>query len=171
MGSLEAAFRKVHRVRIQILPNAGFWRQLRQLETKLRGSGMELRELRDEELPLFDVPGIQLWEVLGGVGKGGVLVRNAKELSSTQAESRLSTGAVVREEELLGNRLHFTKVTGSGPLRGWISVVAGDRTLAQRVPLEALAYGTMRQIEEELAQTSTQSVFLTGAIFLTQRAQ
>eukprot|EP00931_Biecheleriopsis_adriatica_P068774 TRINITY_DN42689_c0_g1_i1.p1 TRINITY_DN42689_c0_g1~~TRINITY_DN42689_c0_g1_i1.p1 ORF type:complete len:366 (-),score=46.26 TRINITY_DN42689_c0_g1_i1:324-1421(-) len=168
--NLEAAFRKVHRVRIQILPNPGFWRQLRQLETKLRGRGAELRELRDGELPLFDMPGIQLWEVVGGVGKGGVLVRDAKELSSMQAENRLSSGAVVREEELLGNRLHFSKVTGFGPQRGWISVVAGDRTLAKRVPLEALAYGTMRQIEEE-AQTSTQSVFFTGTVFLTQHAK
>lgn len=41
---LNAAFEKVHRIRSQIKPNAGFWRQLRELEASLLKKGVELKE-------------------------------------------------------------------------------------------------------------------------------
>lgn len=37
-----------------------------------------------------------IWEVVGGADHGGVLVRSGFELSSELAETRLSTGAVVK---------------------------------------------------------------------------
>jgi len=42
--SLNAAFEKIHRIRTQIKPNAGFWRQLRELEASLLKKGVDLKE-------------------------------------------------------------------------------------------------------------------------------
>eukprot|EP00435_Cladocopium_sp_Y103_P065981 s691_g28.t1 len=47
------------------------------------------------------------WEVIGGAGKGGILVRKGVELTSESLEERLSTGAVIQEISLNGDRLHF----------------------------------------------------------------
>jgi len=64
----------------------------------------------------------QLWEVIGGAGKGGVLVRSGLELESSQLEHRLATGSLVREVNLVGDRLQYAKVRGNGPQTGWLSV-------------------------------------------------
>lgn len=48
--SVEAAFRKIFHVREFIHPNAGFWRQLRDLEAVLVERGATLRDLKDGEL-------------------------------------------------------------------------------------------------------------------------
>eukprot|EP00913_Durusdinium_trenchii_P035877 g33573.t1 len=60
-----------------------------------------------------------IWEVVGGVDKGGILVRAGRELSSPEESSRLSTGALIRQEELQGERLRYTRLQGTGPLTGW----------------------------------------------------
>merc|ERR1719433_752701 len=97
---LEAAFHKVHRDRIIIKPNAGFWQQLRRLEAQLRAQGAELRELYEGELPPFQPNNWkQLWEVTGGQDTGGILVREGRECSSPKVAQRLATGSVVREFE------------------------------------------------------------------------
>uniref|UniRef100_A0A7S4T273 protein-L-isoaspartate(D-aspartate) O-methyltransferase n=1 Tax=Alexandrium monilatum TaxID=311494 RepID=A0A7S4T273_9DINO len=70
-----------------------------------------------------------VWKVVGGAERGGVIVRTGRELSAQQASSRLSTGALVQQRELQGERLHYTRLTGSGPETGWVSVRLGDRDL------------------------------------------
>lgn len=62
-----------------------------------------------------------VWEVVGGGDKGGIIVRTGKETSSEQEAERLSTGALVRQLALEGDRLHYEKVTGTGPATGWVS--------------------------------------------------
>eukprot|EP00408_Alexandrium_pacificum_P018815 CAMPEP_0171196350 /NCGR_PEP_ID=MMETSP0790-20130122/21858_1 /TAXON_ID=2925 /ORGANISM="Alexandrium catenella, Strain OF101" /LENGTH=70 /DNA_ID=CAMNT_0011661573 /DNA_START=78 /DNA_END=286 /DNA_ORIENTATION=+ len=64
----------------------------------------------------------QLWEIVGGADKGGILVREGESTGSAQTPERLSTGALVEELELKGERLHFKRITGTGPEEGWISI-------------------------------------------------
>lgn len=73
----------------------------------------------------------RVWEVVGGVDKGGVLVRDGKDLSSLQLQTRLSTGATVEEIDLVEGRLHFRRVAGSGPTEGWISVSVSGKPLVK----------------------------------------
>lgn len=69
------------------------------------------------------------WKVVGGEGTGGIIVRKGKELSSEQATSRLAVGSLVREEALVGLRLLYVKMTGSGPEKGWVSLSIKDKSL------------------------------------------
>jgi len=71
----------------------------------------------------------QMWEVIGGTGLGGIIVREGKDLKSTQAADRLSTGALVREESLTDGRLEYTRVTGTGPDKGWVSLKLKEKDL------------------------------------------
>ncbi|OLQ08832.1 Stress-induced-phosphoprotein 1 [Symbiodinium microadriaticum] len=71
----------------------------------------------------------QLWEVVGGVDKGGILVRAGRELASREEDGRLSTGALVRQEELVGERLRYTRLTGTGPSSGWVSLKVKDKPM------------------------------------------
>jgi len=60
---------------------------------------------------------------------GGIIVREGKDLKSTQTADRLSTGAIVREESLIDGRLQYTRVTGTGPDKGWVSLKLKDKDL------------------------------------------
>eukprot|EP00811_Abedinium_folium_P012159 NODE_2126_length_2287_cov_7.325926.p1 GENE.NODE_2126_length_2287_cov_7.325926~~NODE_2126_length_2287_cov_7.325926.p1 ORF type:complete len:616 (+),score=139.73 NODE_2126_length_2287_cov_7.325926:155-1849(+) len=62
------------------------------------------------------------WEVVGGVGKGGIIVRKGLQTSSPQCDTRLSTGATLQELELVGERLCYELLTGTGPPTGWVSL-------------------------------------------------
>lgn len=73
-----------------------------------------------------------LWEVISGMSRGGIIVRVGREISSERMDQRLSQGAVVRQEELVGERLRFTKLEGAGPVSGWVSVRLQDRDLVRR---------------------------------------
>jgi len=83
------------------------------------------------------------WEVIGGSENGGILVRQGKELKSPQVDGRLATGALVEQLQLVGERLQFELVRGSGPKQGWVSLkVAGKELLA---PIfEAIGSGNVR---------------------------
>ena len=50
-----------------------------------------------------------------------------------QATSRLSTGAIIEELELVGERLRFRRLSGTGPDEGWISISLKDKVLACRL--------------------------------------
>jgi len=75
----------------------------------------------------------QLWKVIGGVAKGGVLVRSGKELASNEEADRLSTGSIVKELALEEERLQYEKVSGNGPPKGWVSIRTAERDLLVRV--------------------------------------
>lgn len=77
------------------------------------------------------------WEVVGGVDKGGILVREGQALGSSASAQRLSTGAEVEELEIIGDRLHYQLVSGTGPTDGWVSIkVSGKDLLALRPEVE-----------------------------------
>mmetsp|Transcript_36320 Transcript_36320/g.84493 ORF Transcript_36320/g.84493 Transcript_36320/m.84493 type:complete len:388 (+) Transcript_36320:137-1300(+) len=81
-----------------------------------------------------------LWEVIGGADKGGILVREGLGLNSPAARDRLSTGASLEELELVGERLHYRLVdgSGSGPGEGWVSIkVSGKELVAPKEEVES----------------------------------
>lgn len=81
-------------------------------------------------------PRLQRWVVVGGVDKGGIVVREGREFTSEQLPERLSTGAIIEEEELQDNRLRFSRISGAGPDRGWITIHLKERDLVTRVNAE-----------------------------------
>lgn len=70
-----------------------------------------------------------LWDVVGGADKGGIMVREGRDLKSPPLDGRLATGAIVEELQLLGERLHYKIVRGSGPDEGWVSLKLGLKEL------------------------------------------
>lgn len=90
------------------------------------------------------------WEVVGGSDKGGILVREGQDLKSEPAGERLSRGAIVEELALVGDRLNYQLITGSGPVTGWVSLKAGGHNLvvrkgAQAVPAKKAAAKSGKQ--------------------------
>jgi len=97
---------------------------------KLQGEGPETgwvtTSLKDKDL-LVRIR--KIWKVVGGGEKGGVLVREGKDTSSGLSDKRLSTGSLVREIGLEDERLCYDLIRGSGPPRGWVSVLLKDKPL------------------------------------------
>mmetsp|Transcript_19445 Transcript_19445/g.61154 ORF Transcript_19445/g.61154 Transcript_19445/m.61154 type:complete len:735 (-) Transcript_19445:268-2472(-) len=77
--------------------------------------------------------GSQLWQVVGGADKGGIIVRTGKDATSEICGDRLSTGAVVEEVSLDGERLCFRRLAGIGPSEGWVSTRLPQKELMQRL--------------------------------------
>jgi len=71
----------------------------------------------------------QMWEIVGGTDKGGILVREGADLKSKEADTRVSTGALVEEKELIGQRLHYKLCEGTGPQEGWVSLSLKEKPL------------------------------------------
>mmetsp|Transcript_10000 Transcript_10000/g.24933 ORF Transcript_10000/g.24933 Transcript_10000/m.24933 type:complete len:402 (-) Transcript_10000:46-1251(-) len=71
----------------------------------------------------------QQWEVVGGSDKGGILVREGQDLKSPATKDRLSTGALVEQLELKGERLQYKLITGTGPATGWVSLKVTGKDL------------------------------------------
>mmetsp|Transcript_82602 Transcript_82602/g.143336 ORF Transcript_82602/g.143336 Transcript_82602/m.143336 type:complete len:319 (-) Transcript_82602:15-971(-) len=88
------------------------------------------------DLAVPEVPGVTLWKVVGGGDKGGILVRQGLQTSSPQLPDRLSTGAVVEEVELEGERLNYKRLTGTGPEEGWVSLTISGKALVQKARAE-----------------------------------
>lgn len=65
-----------------------------------------------------------------------MIVRVDEELSSTAFSERLTTGSLVAEVELVGDRLLYDRIagTGAGPDSGWVSVRLGFKELL--VPID-----------------------------------
>lgn len=87
----------------------------------------------------------RLWQVVGGADFGGIRAREGQAMSSEFLPDRLATGALVMELELNGERLHYSKIRGDGPVRGWVTVRIPGKELLVRVPHPAE--------EEEEAET------------------
>lgn len=91
-----------------------------------------------------------IWEVIGGADKGGILVREGQALSSKACEERLSTGARVKELQLLGERLRYELVDGLGPQSGWVSVKISGKELLKpaQAPVEEVVLPDFEQLED-----------------------
>mmetsp|Transcript_9535 Transcript_9535/g.22485 ORF Transcript_9535/g.22485 Transcript_9535/m.22485 type:complete len:948 (-) Transcript_9535:75-2918(-) len=86
-----------------------------------------------------------LWQVVGGASKGGIIVRADKDTASQEFADRLITGALVRtlEHDIEAQRLHYEKITGEGPTSGWVSTSFKGKNMLATVAAE--------QVEEVLA--------------------
>lgn len=85
---------------------------------------------------------VVLWEVTGGSDSGGIVVRDGRDLKSATAGKRLAHGCVVKEIALVGDRLNYELVQGSGPNIGWVSVkVKATSLLVRRDPQEEAKAG------------------------------
>jgi len=84
--------------------------------------------------------GGQAWKVVGGADKGGIVVREGQATTSAQLPARLSTGAVIEELGLAGERLHYQLQTGTGPQSGWVSLRLPGKELV--VPIGGPAEGS-----------------------------
>lgn len=69
------------------------------------------------------------WTVVGGADKGGILVREGQDLKSKALDDRLSTGATIEEIELIGERLHYKLLEGTGPAEGWVGLSVSGKVL------------------------------------------
>lgn len=78
-----------------------------------------------------------LWQVVGGVDAGGILVRQGAGLKSEAEPMRLATGAIVRQVSSSKERLLYSIVTGSGPARGWVSLRVSGKELLRPFSDEA----------------------------------
>ncbi|CAE7200181.1 Olah [Symbiodinium natans] len=91
------------------------------------------------------------WEVTGGADKGGILVREGQALTSKACDDRLSTGASVKELQLVGDRLCYELLTGTGPKTGWVSVKISGKELVVRkaaAPVEAVKMPDFEKLDE-----------------------
>ncbi|CAK9000855.1 unnamed protein product [Durusdinium trenchii] len=75
----------------------------------------------------------KVWIACGGLEKGGLLVREGSELTSSLMPDRLGTGAVVTElDPIADGRLHYKLLSGNGPATGWVTVAAQGKELMRR---------------------------------------
>jgi len=77
------------------------------------------------------------WRVVGGETTNGIRVRAGREFDSVQEKARLSTGALLEEVELCGERLHYKLLEGHGPASGWVSLAVGGKVLVVKDKVEA----------------------------------
>lgn len=84
--------------------------------------------------PVPDIPGVPIWKVVGGSDKGGILVRSGQDTKSDQLPERLTTGSVVEQLQLVGERLHYRTLSGHGPEEGWVSLTVGGKDLVKKHP-------------------------------------
>eukprot|EP00439_Symbiodinium_sp_Y106_P063691 s1741_g9.t3 len=98
---------------------------------------------------------VKRWEVVGGSDKGGILVREGQSTTSKQLADRLSTGALVEELDLRGERLQFKRLTGTGPETGWVSLSVSGKELVRpkhTSPEEMLTLDCALSLQEELME-------------------
>ena len=100
---------------------------------------------------------VQVWRIVGGTDKGGIVVRDGEGLRSQQLRTRLVTGTLVEELETRGSRLHFRLLDGCGPPHGWISLQVGGKDLA--VPAHCEGFEEYRHVVIHL-RDCVQQVFV-----------
>ncbi|CAE7268638.1 unnamed protein product [Symbiodinium sp. CCMP2456] len=74
-----------------------------------------------------------IWEVVGGAGHGGIVVRRGRDFGSTPLHSRLGQGSFVQQVSLINGRLRYVKISGEGPDHGWVSLRFGEKQLLRHV--------------------------------------
>lgn len=89
-----------------------------------------------------------IWEVVGGALEGGILVRAGIATTSALERSRLPRGALVKALQVLGNRLLFRRISGSGPAAGWVSIKLKDRPLLVRRGTSLLGHDSLFNWED-----------------------
>jgi len=75
----------------------------------------------------------QVWKVVGGSDKGGIIVREGQKLDSLLLPERVSTNALLEEVQLKGERLNYKLMEGTGPAEGWVSLKVSGKELLIKV--------------------------------------
>jgi len=83
-------------------------------------------------------------------------------LKSAQLTERVSTGALVEELELVGERLHYKLREGTGPADGWVSLKLKEKPLVQK---------SDRKPEAAAADAGSASLAPCGLLFPGQGSQ
>ncbi|CAK9010530.1 unnamed protein product [Durusdinium trenchii] len=91
----------------------------------------------------------RLWRVVGG-DKGGLLVRDGRELTSAEKAERLAKQSIVEEVEIAGPRLCYRICRGTGPETGWVSMKLKDKHLL--VPADTRETGKRFSAETPLPE-------------------
>mmetsp|Transcript_61389 Transcript_61389/g.173138 ORF Transcript_61389/g.173138 Transcript_61389/m.173138 type:complete len:262 (-) Transcript_61389:74-859(-) len=93
----------------------------REAEETARKKALAEQRLQGEKVPMKEQVG-RRWRVVGGKNTNGILARRGEDLHSNDLAARLATDAEVEELELIGERLHYRKISGEGPDFGWVSI-------------------------------------------------
>lgn len=72
-----------------------------------------------------------VWHVVGGGDKGGIIVRSGKDTKSAQLDKRLATGAIFEEVDRDEDRIKYQMVKGDGPDMGWVSTTFKSTVLVE----------------------------------------
>eukprot|EP00421_Protoceratium_reticulatum_P017754 CAMPEP_0168394468 /NCGR_PEP_ID=MMETSP0228-20121227/19551_1 /TAXON_ID=133427 /ORGANISM="Protoceratium reticulatum, Strain CCCM 535 (=CCMP 1889)" /LENGTH=277 /DNA_ID=CAMNT_0008407885 /DNA_START=87 /DNA_END=916 /DNA_ORIENTATION=- len=93
------------------------------------------------------------WKVVGGASSGGLVVREGVNLKSKELPEKLSTGSIIIEEELQGERVRYKRLVGSGPVTGWVSTKLKGKDLIVRHQLRVwvMCAGTRGDVQPYLA--------------------
>mmetsp|Transcript_16552 Transcript_16552/g.34592 ORF Transcript_16552/g.34592 Transcript_16552/m.34592 type:complete len:191 (+) Transcript_16552:32-604(+) len=90
----------------------------------------------------------EVWQVVGGGDKGGIIVRAGKDTQS-DALDRISTGAFVLQLELEEERLHYEKLSGTGPQQGWVGIKFKGKDLCLRSDKQVITLQFMHPASRE----------------------
>lgn len=93
--------------------------------------------------------GRKRWRVLDSGGADGIVVRAGQLSSSEELAERLLPGAIVEEDLVVGRRLRYQKVSGSGPPAGWVSLRTGTTEHFTRVQENGELWGDLRTMTFE----------------------
>lgn len=91
----------------------------------------------------------EVWEVVGGADKGGILVRAGRDTKSPELAKRLAFGAQVQQLDLQTDRLNYWLLQGDGPESGWVSVKLKDKVLLSRKRDEVAAASLPHSADRE----------------------
>mmetsp|Transcript_55099 Transcript_55099/g.102021 ORF Transcript_55099/g.102021 Transcript_55099/m.102021 type:complete len:184 (+) Transcript_55099:102-653(+) len=90
----------------------------------------------------------QVWEVVGGADKGGIIVRAGKD-NTSDALNRISTGALLRELQIDGDKMQYERLTGTGPMTGWVTLKLKDKDLCTKSSKAILRLKFMSPVEQD----------------------
>eukprot|EP00931_Biecheleriopsis_adriatica_P026426 TRINITY_DN16083_c0_g1_i1.p1 TRINITY_DN16083_c0_g1~~TRINITY_DN16083_c0_g1_i1.p1 ORF type:complete len:1036 (-),score=244.94 TRINITY_DN16083_c0_g1_i1:61-3168(-) len=91
----------------------------------------------------------ELWQVVGGAERGGIIVRKDCQLGSAIADGRLSHGAVIKEVEWKDGRLNYELVSGDGPTQGWVSSILRGEKLLVKAELQQVSVALEKSPQSE----------------------
>jgi len=76
------------------------------------------------------------YEVVGPHDKHSISVRSGQSMKSPEEKERLQRGALIKELELVGERLHYELLEGDGPTTGWVSLKLKGKDMLKRTGRE-----------------------------------
>eukprot|EP00747_Dinoflagellata_sp_TGD_P182272 gnl/TRDRNA2_/TRDRNA2_36459_c0_seq1.p1 gnl/TRDRNA2_/TRDRNA2_36459_c0~~gnl/TRDRNA2_/TRDRNA2_36459_c0_seq1.p1 ORF type:complete len:593 (+),score=127.09 gnl/TRDRNA2_/TRDRNA2_36459_c0_seq1:75-1853(+) len=92
----------------------------------------------------------QLWEIVGGADKGGIMVREGPTPADKKLDDKLATKSLVEEIEVKDGKLYYKLASGSGPKQGWITIKLPDKELAVKTDKKPPGGGSAAaEVQEE----------------------